>query len=493
MKPNIIIIYADDLGYGDLSCYGAEDIKTTNIDLLAKDGIIFNQAYSTSSVCTPARYGLLTGVYPFSNNKIRILPGNAQQCLISKDQITLPKMLKTAGYNSAVIGKWHLGLGDGSIDWNGYIEHTPNDVGFDFSFIFPGTNDRVPSIFVKNHHVYNLEKDDPISVYYGKAEGCPFINEIDTYKNNPEKLNITSTHGHADMIVNGAGRIGYMKGGQKAIWKDEELTDTFVNQAKEFIESSGDKPFFLYFAAHQPHVPRIANKKFVGTTKLGPRGDVIAEFDYGVGELVSYLKEKDILENTVIIISSDNGPVFDDGYNDHALELTGKHKPAGPFRAGKYSKYEGGVRIPFIVSWKGHLEKSVSPAIISQVDLLASLAKMLNVDLQEDVDSQNMLDALLGKDSIGRREVMFENNNKTTMLRQDQWIFLPRSKSIHSDIPMQRDFGDMPKDQLFNINFDISQQDNLVDNYPEIAKKMSQRLESLGYLDTKSDLYESGK
>ncbi|WP_305767855.1 sulfatase family protein [Candidatus Epulonipiscium viviparus] len=481
MKPNVIIIYADDLGYGDLSCYGAEDIKTPNIDALAEEGVRFQQAYSTSSVCTPARYGLLTGQYPFSNNQIRILPGNAQHCLISKEQITLPKMFKAAEYNTAVIGKWHLGLGDGAVDWNGYIEHTPNDIGFDYSFIFPGTNDRVPTVFVKNHHVDNLDADDPMTVFYGAEDKCSFIDQIDTYKKDPDKLRITSTHGHSNMIVNGVGRIGYMKGGKAAIWKDEELTDTFLTQAKEFMDSSDQAPFFLYFAAHQPHVPRLANPKFVGATEMGPRGDVIAEFDYTVGEIVAYLKEKNLLEDTIIIISSDNGPVFDDGYNDHAFELAGKHKPAGPFRAGKYSKYEGGVRIPFILSWKGHTAKTISPAIVSQVDLLASFANLINVDVA-DVDSLNMLNAFMGKDSIGRSEVMFENNDKVVMLRQNQWVFLPRSAQVYEDIPNQRDFGNGPEDQLFNLDFDIKQQDNVAKAYPTIVNSMRQTLAEYGFL-----------
>ncbi len=275
-----------------------------------------------------------------------------------------------------MIGKWHLGLGEGAINWNESITHTPNDVGFDYSYIFPGTNDRVPCVYVKNRDVVNLDLNDPIEVYYGKE--CPF-DDIDTYEKNPEKLRLLSSHGHNHSIINGVGRIGYMKGGSAAIWKDEDLTDAFLTEAKNFMTDNAEQPFFLYYAAHQPHVPRLPSKQFEGLSGLGARGDVILELDWCVGEIMQHLQKLEILDNTIVIFSSDNGPVLNDGYLDQAVEKNGKHRPAGPLRGGKYSKFDGGARIPLLISWNNHIVPRISNGLISQMDLLASFASMLGV------------------------------------------------------------------------------------------------------------------
>src|SRR5690554_6889767 len=213
--PNVILVYADDLGYGDLSCYGGVGVETPNVDRLLENGIKFTDGYSTSAVCTPARYSLLTGEYPFRNPKTHILPGDAS-CIISKEKLTLPKVFKSAGYNTAVIGKWHLGLGEGNLDWNEEITHTPNDVGFDYSFIFPATNDRVPCVYIENRRVKGLDPDDPIEVSY--TDECPY-EDIVTATKNPELLRMKHSHGHDQSVVNGVGRIGYMRGGRDALWR----------------------------------------------------------------------------------------------------------------------------------------------------------------------------------------------------------------------------------------------------------------------------------
>jgi arylsulfatase A-like enzyme len=326
--PNVILVYADDLGYGDLSCYGGVGVETPNVDRLLENGIKFTDGYSTSAVCTPARYSLLTGEYPFRNPKTHILPGDAS-CIISKEKLTLPKVFKSAGYNTAVIGKWHLGLGEGNLDWNEEITHTPNDVGFDYSFIFPATNDRVPCVYIENRRVKGLDPDDPIEVSY--TDECPY-EDIVTATKNPELLRMKHSHGHDQSVVNGVGRIGYMRGGRDALWRDEDLTEDFLHRVKGFISANNKNPFFIYYALHQPHVPRVPNPRFVGASGLGPRGDVIAELDWCVGELVSHLETEGLLEDTIIIFSSDNGPVLDDGYLDDSprLNRASRHKPAGP-------------------------------------------------------------------------------------------------------------------------------------------------------------------
>ncbi|MFI3205954.1 MAG: sulfatase-like hydrolase/transferase [Clostridia bacterium] len=476
-KPNVIVIYADDLGYGDLSCYGAQDVQTPNVDKLLDDGIKFNSGYSTSAVCTPARYSLLTGEYPFRNAETMILPGDAR-CIIAKEQMTLPKIFKQADYSTAVVGKWHLGMGDGKIDWNNHISHSPNDVGFDYSFVFPGTNDRTPCVYVENGDVVNLDPNDPIEVSY--TQECPY-EDIPTYQKNPEMLRMQSSHGHNHSIVNGVGRIGFMRGGKKATWKDEDLAETFLGKLKGFIDDNAEKPFFAFYALHQPHVPRIPNPKFVGSTNLGPRGDVIAELDWCVGELRSHLEAKGLLEDTIIIFSSDNGPVLNDGYYDNSVELCFRHKPAGPLRGGKYSKFDGGARVPFIISWKNHLTAGTSDALISHVDLSASFASMLNVELHdgEVPDSENLCDLITGKSGKGRDEVMFESINKAMVLRQGKWEYLSPSAGAWISPQTKNELGNSMDKLFYNMQYDIGQKENIYHNYSEIADKMAARIDTI--------------
>ncbi|MFI3325478.1 MAG: sulfatase-like hydrolase/transferase [Clostridia bacterium] len=478
-KPNVILIYADDLGYGDLSCYGGVGANTPNIDALLENGIKFNNAYSTSAVCTPARYSLLTGQYPFRNNGTFILPGDAA-CIIGKEQGTLPKIFQKAGYKTAVVGKWHLGLGNNDINWNEEISHTPNDVGFDFSYIFPATNDRVPCVYLKNRLVENLDPNDPIEVTYAKE--CPY-DDIPTSLRNPEMLRMVHSHGHNNSIVNGVGRIGFMRGGKQATWKDEDLTEHFLGQVENFVTENKENPFFVFYAVHQPHVPRVPNERFIGASGLGARGDVICEMDYCVGQLVEYLKKEGIYDDTIIMFSSDNGPVLDDGYYDNAEKFNTmqKHRPAGPLRGGKYSKFEGGARIPFIVSWNSHIKPQTSEALISQVDLSSSFASMLNVELEDNwvVDSQNVMDAILGESHHGRDEILAEAVNKSHFLRQGQWTYMQPSGGMPISLTTNNELGNSLDKQLYNMNYDMGQRENVAEWHPEIVEKMDARIEEI--------------
>lgn len=475
-KPNIVIMYVDDLGFGDLGCYGAEDIKTPNLDALAESGLRFTEAYSTSPVCTPARYSLMTGLYPSRREGVHILPGDAK-CLIELDNYTLPKMLKDNGYHTGIVGKWHLGLSDGEkpIDWNRPVHHTPLDVGFDECFIFPATADRVPCVYFDGRNVVNLDPNDPIEVSY--ADENPFP-EMPTGREHPELLKMQASHGHDMAIVNGVGRIGYMRGGKAALWKDEDLAETFLGRAKDFVVEHKDEPFFLYYALHQPHVPRLPSAKFVGATGLGPRGDVIAEMDWCVGELMNTLKENGLLEDTIIVFSSDNGPVLDDGYQDRAYDLNHEHRPTGPLRGGKYSRYEGGIRIPFLVSQPGTIKPGVSHAIISQVDLLASFASMLGAEIPE-CDSKDMYKALIGEDGFGRDEVYAEGIGKGKVLRQGKWLYIEPDEGDPYIWTVQIETAASRDPQLYNLEYDIGEVKNLAYRYPEIVKRMHERIQEI--------------
>src|SRR4051812_4680708 len=369
--PNIVVILADDLGYGDVGCYGATKVRTPNVDRLAKEGLRFTNAHSSSSTCTPSRYSLLTGEYAWRKKGTGVLPGDAS-LIIPTNRETMPALLQKQGYRTAAVGKWHLGLGTGEVDWNGEIRPGPLELGFDYSFIIPATGDRVPCVFVENHRVANLDPKDPIRVNYEHA-----IGDEPTGKKNPEMLRVHPSHGHDMAIVNGVSRIGYMTGGKSALWVDEDIADTITGKAVNFIGQNKANPFFLYFATHDIHVPRLPNKRFAGKTPMGPRGDAIAELDWSVGQVLDALDRNGLARNTLVIFSSDNGPVVDDGYKDDAVEKLGGHKPAGPLRGGKYSRFDGGTRIPMMARWPGRIKADTqSAALFSQVDLYASFGAL---------------------------------------------------------------------------------------------------------------------
>ncbi|WP_445748576.1 sulfatase family protein [Polaribacter sp.] len=470
-KPNIVIIYLDDLGYGDLSAYGATELQTPNIDALANGGIKFTNGYATSATCTPSRYGMLTGMYPWRNKNAKILPGTAP-LLIDTTQQTLPKLLKNNGYQTAIVGKWHLGLGTGVVDWNQHISPGPNEVGFDESYIMAATQDRVPTVYINNGNVVGLDKNDPIEVnYFENFDGEP------TAISNPEKLTMKWHHGHNNSIVNGIPRIGFMKGGKNAKWSDTDMADHFLGKAQEYVKTHKDKPFFLYYALQQPHVPRTPHPRFVGTSGMGPRGDVILEADWIVGEFMKTLKEQGILENTLVIFSSDNGAVLNDGYYDDAVEKIGNHKQNGVLRGGKYSIFEAGPRVPFMTYWKGTITPQTSDAIVCQMDLLASIAKLIGTE-ESTTDSENILDAFLGKSKKGRDRLIIEATGKTA-LRSGDWLYIPayNGKNFREEVGIE--VGNFPFEQLYNLAKDKSQQNNLANSNPEKRKEMKTLFEKL--------------
>ncbi len=479
-QPNIVIIYLDDLGYGDLGVYGSKAIPTPNIDALAKGGVRFTNGYASSATCSPSRYALLTGSYPWRNKNAKILPGTAP-LLIDTAQKTVPKMLKGQGYETAIVGKWHLGLGNGAVDWNKKISPGPNEVGFDYSYIMAATQDRVPTVYIEDGMVVSLDPNDPIGVNYKENfDGEP------TGKENPELLTMKWHHGHNNSIVNGIPRIGYMKGGESAKWSDVDMADHFLATAQAYVKSKRDKPFFLYYAMQQPHVPRTPHPRFVGATELGPRGDVIVEADWCVGQFVKTLEEEGLLENTLIVLSSDNGPVLNDGYYDDADTKNGEHKAAGALRGGKYSLFEAGTRVPFITYWKGRIQPQVSDAMVCQLDLMASLAALTGT-VEDGTDSQELLDVLLGNSDQGRKDLVLEATGRTAY-RSGDWVLIPAYKGAAVNKFVQIELGNAPEPMLFNLKDDPSQQNNLTAAHPEKFKEMLVKYEVIrgaGNFETK--------
>jgi arylsulfatase A-like enzyme len=469
--PNIVLIYADDLGYGDVGCYGSKAIQTPHLDRLAANGIRFTDAYTTSATCTPSRYGLLTGNYPWRKKGNNILQGDAPM-IIAPGTTTLPSILQKAGYHTAVIGKWHLGLGtvEKPADWNGVIEAGPRQIGFDYNFIMAATGDRVPTVFVENDRVVNLDPADPIKVSYkGKIGDWP------TGRENPDQRKFGADDQHSDTITHGVSRIGFMTGGKAALWKDDELGDDFTAKALEYINKQKDKPFFLFFTLHEPHVPRVPAARYVGKTPLGPRGDVIAQLDDHVGAVMKKLEQLKLLENTIVIVSSDNGPVLDDGYDDQAVAKLGDHKPGGPFSGGKYSKLEAGCRVPLIVSWPGKTAPAVSAAAVSQIDLLASFAALVGQPVPAG-DSQNMLDALLGKTRVGRDAIVMEGIAGLA-LRSGEWKYIPPFKGQAKFKDMRS--GHSPQPQLYHLADNPAETQNLAAKHPEKVKELAAMLDAI--------------
>ncbi|MBA3272705.1 MAG: arylsulfatase, partial [Chthoniobacterales bacterium] len=448
-RPNVVLIYADDVGFGDVGCYGATKIKTPNIDRLAMEGVRFTDAHSPAATCTPSRYALMTGEYAWRKKGTGILPGDAN-LIIDTTRTTLPKVFKDAGYTTGVVGKWHLGLGDEPIDWNTEIAPGPREVGFDSSFIMPATNDRVPCVYIENGKVVNLDPADPIQVRYDEK-----IGDEPTGKENPELLKLKPSHGHADTIVNGISRIGFMTGGKAARWVDEEMADVFADQAVKFIDASSEasekKPFFLFLATTDIHVPRTPNERFVGSSESGIRGDAMHELDWMVGAVMKKLDDAGLAENTLVIFTSDNGPVWDDGYQDGSGEDLNGHQPAGPWRGRKGQPYEAGTRVPMIARWPGKLPPGEADFLLSHADLLASFACYFGQDLPDDSarDSVNIIPALMRQEPEARTYLV-EHGSRRSAIRRGPW-------KLVFDNDFQALAGREGRDgavELFNLNDD---------------------------------------
>ncbi|MDR2849347.1 MAG: sulfatase-like hydrolase/transferase, partial [Verrucomicrobiota bacterium] len=418
-----------------------------------------------------------------------ILPGDAA-LIIEPGRTTLPSVLKRAGYATGAVGKWHLGLGPGpeKTDWNAEIVPGPREIGFDYSFLIPATGDRTPCVYVENQRVVGLDPADPIRVTYANGN---YPGEADGERDRAS-LKLDWAHGHNQAVVNGIGRIGYMAGGKAARWKDEEMADTLAAKACGFIERNRERPFFLYFATHDIHVPRVPNPRFVGRTPMGARGDVIAQFDFQVGAVLDTLERLGLADDTLVILSSDNGPVLNDGYKDQAVEKLGEHRPAGPFRGHKYSAYEGGSRVPFIVRWPRRVKAGAeSGALVSLVDLLASAAALTGQTLAsaDAPDSFDVSAALLDPAAKGRATFIAQNPGLS--VREGDWKFIPLNGK--KDGPKRPDTGPLGDPdtfvkgghdngswnvpQLYNTAADPREADNLAGKFPERVAAMRALLE----------------
>jgi arylsulfatase A-like enzyme len=484
-RPNVVIIVADDLGYGDLGCYGATRVKTPEVDRLAAAGVRFTSGYAPSSTCTPTRYSLMTGEYGWRQpeKKTAILDGDAPLC-IEPGRPTLPRAMKEAGYRTGAIGKWHLGLGDGQapVDFNGQIRPGPLAIGFDYCHIIPATVDRVPSVWIENERVVGLDPADPIAVSYQKDFGVE-PNGIDR----PDLLNVGADRQHSGTIIHGISRIGYMKGGKSARFKDEELPATVVKKSVEFLEANRARPFFLYVGLFEPHVPRVATVAFAGASELGVRGDVIRQMDWATGEILQALDRLKLADNTLVIFTSDNGPVLFDGYNDRSREDTKDHRPAGGLRGWKYLVYEGGCRVPLIARWPARIRPRVTDQMFGLVDLYATLTKITGGKFSPETapDSLDLSPVLLGETTENLRgNTVLHGISNTLSIRAGDWKYVPANASGPAS---GAGSGANPNDSrfvesriaeplLFNLHADPAEAKNVIREFPGKADELRQLL-----------------
>lgn len=449
-QPNVLLIYADDVGYGDLGCYGATKVKTPHCDRLAAEGLRFTDGHSVASVCTPSRYSMLTGEYAFRKKGTGIASG-IEGLLIDPGRTTLPAVFKGAGYATAVIGKWHLGLGTAPTNYNQPIKPGPREVGFDRSWIIPATGDRVPCVWVENDHVVNLDPADPIKLDYSIRRGSP------------------------ESMVKGIPRIGGQQGGTAALWQDDELSTVIARKSCEFIEAHKAQPFFLFMSTHNIHVPRVPNPRFKGSSACGVRGDAIVEFDWMVGQVLAQLENLGLASNTLVVLSSDNGGVLDNNGPDkvHGCgdpEATNGHQPNGALRGTKGTLWEGGTRVPWIVRWPDKVKPGTSDALMSQVDLLASFAALTGrkITAGHAPDSENHLPALLGEVRTGREFLLSQGNTGAPFgLRYGTWKLMPGGGQTAG------------VRKLFNLAEDLGETRDVTTDHPEVVAKMTAKLQQI--------------
>lgn len=469
-KPNVLFILADDLGYGDLSCYGATKVATPNIDSLAKDGRRFTNAHSPCSVCTPSRYNLLTGRYAW-----RTWVGSStlwanDPALIEPDRYTLADLFKEQGYSTACLGKWHLGFGEPGMegwddvlgpDYNRELKPGPLEVGFDYFWGFPHVS-QYPHFIIENHRVLGLEKDDPVFITPDPREGF----ELD-YLHRPR----------SGLAAN----LG-QKGGEAARYEHDELATLLTERTVQYLdEYKEEKPFFLYFAHRNIHGPLIPAPRFKDTSEIGVYGDFLNELDWSIGEVLKALERNGFGENTLVIFSSDNGGVLQYKPIDYP-EVEG-HRINGPYRGQKTTAYEGGVRVPLIARWPGKIPAGTEDgSLVALTDTMATFAEFFDKDLPEDAaeDSFSFYGPLFdGKQETPRRESLVMDSYRGMMaIRKGPWKLILGQTGGGARYRTDVD-PDKPAGQLFNLDREQREWVNLYRKQPEVVAELTTLFEQI--------------
>ncbi len=450
-KPNIIFIMADDMGYGDVGCYNPKSkIPTPNMDKLAREGVRFTNAHTPSAVCTPTRYGVLTGRYCWRSRLKRGVFGGFNRPLIEKDRMTVASLLRKHGYGTACVGKWHLGLNWGTkeerqadveedyeqmeVDFSRPIKDGPTERGFDYFFGTAAcTTDDPPFCFIENDHTVGIPS---------------MVSPVDPADEDRELLMVPG-------------------------WRHEDADIEFTNNATAFIKKhvkgQPEKPFFVYLPFSVPHIPWLPPEFVKGKSKAGPRGDQVVLFDWSVGEVIKTLDKLGISDNTLVIVTSDNGP----------REGIRGHKSAGDLRGFKGSIWEGGHRVPFIARWPGKIKTgTTSDEVVCLTDLMGTCAAIVGTELPKDAgqDSYNILPALLGKklDKPIREAIVHHSGAGVFAIRQGEWKLILESKGAgyHDGPPKPGSPG-----QLYNLADDPYEKKDLWTRRPEIVKRLTKLLE----------------
>ena len=462
-KPNIVLIVADDLGYGDVGCYGATKIKTPRMDRLAGEGARFTDAHAVSGVCNPSRYSILSGTYLWHAKR-----KNDYSLYFHEGQVTLPALLKSAGYRTAALGKWHNGFGrNGDPDWNAELKPGPLEIGFDYFFGTPRTHNEPPYVFVENHRIVGFDPADPIRI--DKSKGP-----------------------HGEMI-----------GGAKAqaARPDDRIDFILAEKAAAFFAQQSQKaPFFLYLAFAAPHVPIDPAPEFCGKSQAGRYGDYVQQLDCCTGLVLDALEKQGFASNTLVIVTSDNGAV----YMPDALESG--HRPNGVLLGQKTDAWEGGHRVPLLARWPGRIPAgSERHVLFTQVDFMATLAEAAGVPLPPGASPDGASDLAAFTDPTHapakRTEALFLGTGGHA-LRQGDWVYLPKQGSCgmtvqipsgspwgqpyaklgltNSDVTAQGTIKpDAPPAQLYNLRDDLSQATNRFTAEPELAKRFAARFAEL--------------
>jgi arylsulfatase A len=441
IPPNVIIIFTDDLGYGDLECYGNEKLHTPNINKLATEGCLFRHAYVPAAVCTPSRYGLLTGRYPWRTFLKKGVIADSPS-LIDPDRYTMADLFKEAGYQTAAIGKWHLGFGDeeGEINYNEPVKPGPNELGFDYFFGLPVGHFYPPFVYMRNHEVVGLDSDDPIRIVREKGKA-------------------------------------FQEGGEKARIDQGDVSKVIFKEAEMFVSKNKSRPFFLFLGVTKPHTPFEVHDDFKDSGPLSRYGDVIRETDYRVGQLMHVLDSLELTERTLVIFTSDNGGVS--SQNGHMIKLGINYNTNYPLRGDKGDVWEGGVRIPFIIRYPEKVKAGItSDHAFCMTDLLASFSTMLEVEMPDSagVDSYDVLPALLGEGQVPEHPFVLQGRAGTLALRWGEWKYIPDCGNGDWDGLGETIPDDAPSVQLYRITDDISEQHNLYQDFPEKVQEMDELL-----------------
>ncbi len=449
---NVIFILSDDPGYGDFGCYGATLVKTPNIDKLAASGRRFTD-FHAAPCCSAARYGLMTGQYNWRRDVPGVLPGNAP-LTIPLNTPTLATVMKSAGYVTGGVGKWHLGMGDEKTNFNKDLKPGPLEIGFDSFFGFPATQDRVPCVYFEDHRVVGLDPADPIRVAFQENAKQPGMTD-----------NIAGRH-----------RIGWMSGGKAALWDDETMGKVLLDKTLSYIDQNKNRPFFLYFASHCVHAPSIPSAQFVGSSNLSRRADELQELDWTVGQIVDTLAKLNLTDDTLLIFTSDNG-----SWLTKETGTAGIHHPNGPYRGVKFTVYEGGHREPLIVSWPKHVPAgTVCDEPLDIVDFVSTFAAMTNQPRPDSgPDSQNAWPAILGEklEHPVHDTMLFGTARDKLAVRQGPWKLIPMRQNDTGHWTKDKNVKPGPELQLYNLADDPGEANNLASKNPEKVKELQAALD----------------